>query len=74
MRRSNYAMFDDGTELNPVPTAQLNSRSHVDGSATVTEVGHGDHIEWDSRPKGSDDDSEKAIVQTKTFAIQYDRE
>ena len=49
------------------------SRAVVMGVGTTTIEGGGPHSPtWEDRPHGEDDDSEKAIVQTKTVTVQYD--
>lgn len=49
------------------------SNTVVRGVGTTTiEASVPSNSNWDDRPRGEDDDSEKAIMQTKTVTIKYE--
>ncbi len=64
--RSQYENFDDDNEMEIFESASKDSDNGKNQSSTVTVDGSGA-----AQP---DNGSEKAILQTTTFTVQYDRE
>lgn len=79
-QRSNYARFGSGRDADDLEFQTLSNNGaknhNGEGSGGVmgigtTIAGAGNNPTWEDRPRIEDDDSEKAIVQTKTVTIQY---
>lgn len=83
-RKHQYSRFGSSREEDEIEfqvLSQMGAKKHSGGGSkgvvmgvgtTTIEGGGPQSPTWEDRPRGEDDDSEKAIVQTKTVTVRYD--